>query len=100
MRWQPTAMPPSAAALLNKARAGHKGQRRAFSRTQEFVAGLYWFTTLPLETRLELVHEFRAGLATQDQLKADTTGGARFLFGPSPAETAGFIGVGAAAPAG
>jgi hypothetical protein len=59
-------MPPPAAALLNRARAGHQGEGRAFSRTQEFVAGLYWFTTLPLETRLGLVHDFRAGLATQD----------------------------------
>ena len=94
MCWQPTAMPPSAAALLNKARAGHKGEGRAFSRTQEFVAGLYWFTTLPLETRLALVHEFRARLVRQDRLKADTTGKGRFLPSPSQAETAGFPGGG------
>ena len=92
MCWQPTAMPPSAAALLNKARAGHKGEGRAFSRTQEFVAGLYWFTTLPLETRLGLVHEFMAGLATEDRLKADTTGEARFLSGPWQAATGGSTG--------
>jgi hypothetical protein len=65
MHWQAIAMPPSAAALLTKARAGRKGQGGAFSRTQEFVAGLYWFTTLPLETRLELVHAFTARPVTQ-----------------------------------
>jgi hypothetical protein len=67
MRWQATAMPPSAAALLNKARAGHKGRGREFSRTQEFVAGLYWFTTLPLEARLDLIHAFRALPVPQDR---------------------------------
>jgi hypothetical protein len=60
MRWQLTGMPPSAAALLNKARAGHRGEVREFSRVQEFVAGLYWFSTLPLDTRLELVHAYRS----------------------------------------
>jgi hypothetical protein len=60
MRWQLTAMPPSAAAWLNKARAGHKGQGRGFSRVQEFVAGLYWFAALPLETRLEFVRTYRS----------------------------------------
>ena len=94
MRWQPIAMAPSAAALLDKARAGPKGQGRAFSRTQEFVAGLYWFTTLPLETRLALVHEFRARPVRQDRQKADTTGEGRFLPSPSQAETAGFPGGG------
>jgi hypothetical protein len=88
MRWELTAMPPSAVALLNKARAGDTGQGGAFSRTQEFVAGLHWFATLPLETRLELVHRFRARPVTQDQLRADSAGEARFLPGPSPAETA------------
>jgi hypothetical protein len=68
MRWQLTVMPPSAAALLNKARAGRQGHGRGFSRTQEFVAGLYWFATLPRETRLEIVHAFRASPATQDRL--------------------------------
>jgi hypothetical protein len=62
MHWELTAMTPSAAAWLDKARARHRGQGRAFSRTQEFVAGLYWFTTLPLETRLGLVHEYRERL--------------------------------------
>ena len=75
MRWQPIAMPPSAAALLNKARAGHRGQVRRFSRMQEFVAGLFWFSTLPLETRLEFVHAYRS-VWRQDRPKADTTGGA------------------------
>jgi hypothetical protein len=92
MCWQPIAMPPSAAALLSKALGGPKEQGRAFSRTQEFVAGLYWFTTLPLETRLALVHEFRARLVRQDRLKADTTGKGRFLPSPSQAETADFPG--------
>jgi hypothetical protein len=67
MRWQPTAMPPSAVAFLNKARARHKESRREFSQTQEFVAGLYWFATLPLEARLEFVDAFRACPMTQDQ---------------------------------
>jgi hypothetical protein len=62
MHWELTAMTPSAAAWLDKARAGNQGQGRAFSRTQEFVAGLSWFTTLPLETRLDLVHAFREQL--------------------------------------
>jgi hypothetical protein len=92
MRWELIAIPPSAVALLNKARAGHKGQGHAFSRTQEFVAGLHWFTTLPLEKRLEFVHALRARPVTQDRLKADTTGEARSPPGPSQAETAGFIG--------
>jgi hypothetical protein len=86
--WQPIAMPPSAAALLNKARAGPKEQGRAFSRTQDFVAGLYWFTTLPLETRLALVHEFRARSVRPDRLKAEPTGKDRFFSSPSQAETA------------
>ena len=60
MRWQLTAMPPSAAAWLNKARSGHRGEGRQFSRMQEFVAGLYWFSILPLETRLEFVHAYRS----------------------------------------
>jgi hypothetical protein len=88
--WQPTVVPPSAAALLNKARAGHRGEGRGFSLTQEFVAALHWFATLPLETRLELVREYRACLETQDRLKADTTDQARFLPGPLQAEAAGF----------
>jgi hypothetical protein len=82
MRWQPITVPPFAAALLDKARAGHEGQGRSFSRTQEFVAGLYWFTALPLETRLELVHEFITSPVTQDLLTADGTGEARFRLGP------------------
>jgi hypothetical protein len=72
MRWQPVAMPPSAAALLNKARAGRGGQSIKFSRTQEFVAALCWFATFPLETRLKIAHEFGIHLATQDQTKTDS----------------------------
>jgi hypothetical protein len=79
MRWQPTVMPPSAAALLNKARAGDTRQGRAFSRTQEFVAGLYWFSTLPIETRLELVRQFRTHPVAQDRRMADLTSGGRSI---------------------
>ena len=74
MRWQPTVVPLSAAALLRMARAGHKGRGREFSQTQEFVAGLYWFTTLPLETRLEIVNDFRACLETQGRTGATSSG--------------------------
>jgi hypothetical protein len=73
MRWQPTAMPPSAIALLHKARAGHKERGREFSQTQEFVAGLYWFITLPLEARLELLDAFTARPEPQEHHEADTT---------------------------
>jgi hypothetical protein len=72
MRWQLTAMPPSAAASLNKARAEWGGHGHGFSRTQEFVAALYWFATLPLETRRKIAREFEIHLATQDQMKTGT----------------------------
>jgi hypothetical protein len=94
MRWEPIAMPPSAAALFNKARAGHTGRGSAFSRTQEIVAGLYWFATLPLEIRLGVVHEFMSRPMRHDWLKADTTGEARFVPNPSRDEIAGSPGGG------
>ena len=72
MRCQATAIPASAAALLNRARTGRGGRSREFSRTQEFVAALYWFATFPIETRLEITREFGIRLATQDQMKIDT----------------------------
>jgi hypothetical protein len=49
MRWQPIAIPPSATGLLNMARGGRERLSGKFSRTQEFVAALYWFATFPLE---------------------------------------------------
>jgi hypothetical protein len=58
MRWQPTAMPPSAAALLNKARAGRGVRGAEFSRAQEFVAALSYYATLPVELQLKIVQEF------------------------------------------
>jgi hypothetical protein len=88
--WEPAAMPPSTAALLNRTRTGHEGQKRAFSRTQEFVAGLHWFTTLPIERRVELVDEFTTHPVAQDRLKADTPGDARFLLDPSQTVTGVF----------
>ena len=60
MRWQPTVIPPSAAALLLTARARRGRQGSKFSLRQQFVAALHWFTTFPLETRLEIVREFGA----------------------------------------
>jgi hypothetical protein len=66
MRWQPLAVPPSAVAFLDQARVTRKGQRREFSRTQEFVAALYWFTTLPLVTQLKIVRALESQLAKQD----------------------------------
>jgi hypothetical protein len=92
MHWQPTVMPPSAAASLTRARAAHQARSRQFSKLQEFVAGLYWFTTLPHEIRLELVHEFRSRPVTQDRHKTDTAGVARLPPGPPQSGTAGFAG--------
>jgi hypothetical protein len=66
MRWQVTVMPPSATALLRAGRAG--GQSGKFSLTQEFVAALYWFTTFPLETRLEIVREFGIVRTAQERM--------------------------------
>jgi hypothetical protein len=69
MRWQPTAMPRSAADLLHNARGRRRGPGGEFSRTQEFVAALYWFTTFPLEMRLEMVREFGNHHAMKDDTK-------------------------------
>jgi hypothetical protein len=59
MLWQPVFVPPSADALLNKARAENTGRRSGFSKTQEFVAALHWFISLPTESQVAIVVDFR-----------------------------------------
>jgi hypothetical protein len=67
MHWLPVAMPPSAAGLLNRARAERGVQGGAFSRTQEFVAALHWFAAFPLAIRVAIAHQFKPHRAEQDQ---------------------------------
>jgi hypothetical protein len=49
--------------MLDRARSGD-GASKGFSRAQQFVAALYWFATLPLEARLEMVRRFGADCVT------------------------------------
>jgi hypothetical protein len=66
-------MPPFAAACFTKTRAERGAHGGGYTRTQEFVALLHWFTTFPLEVQLEIVRRFEVHLASQDQTKTDRT---------------------------
>jgi hypothetical protein len=81
MRWLPTSVPPSAAALLTTARAGLGGPKCGYSRAQEFVAALHAYAALPVEARLALARAYGAHLA----------GEAEGTAAPSPRPAAGKV---------
>jgi hypothetical protein len=63
--WLPVAIPPSAAALLAKARSARGGPEGEFSRAQEFVAALQFFAAFPIEARLAIAREYATHLAVE-----------------------------------
>jgi hypothetical protein len=65
MRWLPTTLPPSAAALLARCMAGRGRTGAEYSRAQVTVAALHAFASLPDMVRLQVGREYAAHLGAQ-----------------------------------